>query len=242
MHMSVLEPMALLRSYHPFIVFPVHFGGFLSPQQQQGMVVSGSYIQLLLAIIGSSYAYVSFYGKFFLPIDAYPTSACGKIVAVFALLCGVLVIAFPVSIFSELWSNELHALHEMKNQFDEINDDDYADGLSYQSSEDQQAPVKFVSTTSTNNFEYPQNGLKQLDTSMSFRSMVRDETLSTDSVIKTGINQRHSGNNDLSDHDSVASEHKFTAKDVAELRQYVETIENSQQQIRKILAKLDQSK
>lgn len=144
-----------------------------------------------------------------------------------------------MSIFSELWSNELHALHEMKNQFDEIkDDDDYADGLSYQSSEGQQAPVKFVSTTSTNNFEYPQSALTQLDTSMSFTSMVRNDNVSTDSVIETGINERHSRNDD----DTVASDHKFTAKDVAELRQYVETIENSQQQIRKILAKLDQSK
>ena len=53
-------------------------------------------------------------------LDAYPTSACGKIVAVFALLCSVLVIAFPVSIFSELWQKELHAIGELKNLYNEF--------------------------------------------------------------------------------------------------------------------------
>ena len=39
--------------------------------------------------------------------DTYPTSVGGKIVAVFAMLLGILVIAFPVSVFSDLWSKEL---------------------------------------------------------------------------------------------------------------------------------------
>jgi len=39
--------------------------------------------------------------------DYYPTSVGGKIVAVFAMLLGLLVVAFPVSIFSDLWSKEL---------------------------------------------------------------------------------------------------------------------------------------
>lgn len=39
--------------------------------------------------------------------DLYPTSVGGKIVASFAMLLGVLVIAFPVSVFSDLWSKEL---------------------------------------------------------------------------------------------------------------------------------------
>jgi hypothetical protein len=39
--------------------------------------------------------------------DLYPTSTAGKWCATFAMLMGVLVIAFPVSVFSELWSHEL---------------------------------------------------------------------------------------------------------------------------------------
>ena len=39
--------------------------------------------------------------------DTYPTSLGGKCVAALAMLMGVLVIAFPVSVFSDLWSKEL---------------------------------------------------------------------------------------------------------------------------------------
>ena len=39
--------------------------------------------------------------------DTYPVTTGGKIVAAFAMLVGVLVIAFPVSVFSDLWALEL---------------------------------------------------------------------------------------------------------------------------------------
>lgn len=41
------------------------------------------------------------------PLDMYPTTVGGRCVAAMAMLMGVLVIAFPVSVFSDLWSNEL---------------------------------------------------------------------------------------------------------------------------------------
>lgn len=37
----------------------------------------------------------------------YPTSTGGRYVAVLSMMMGVLVIAFPVSVFSELWAEEL---------------------------------------------------------------------------------------------------------------------------------------
>jgi hypothetical protein len=40
--------------------------------------------------------------------DVVPTSNPGKCVAVIAMLMGILIIAFPVSVFSELWCKELH--------------------------------------------------------------------------------------------------------------------------------------
>jgi len=39
--------------------------------------------------------------------DTYPTSTAGQCCAALAMLTGVLVIAFPVSIFSELWQEEM---------------------------------------------------------------------------------------------------------------------------------------
>ena len=39
--------------------------------------------------------------------DTYPTSIGGKCIAALAMMMGVLVIAFPVSVFSDLWSKEL---------------------------------------------------------------------------------------------------------------------------------------
>ena len=42
--------------------------------------------------------------------DTFPTSTAGKYVGAAAMMMGVLVIAFPVSVFSELWSQELRDL------------------------------------------------------------------------------------------------------------------------------------
>lgn len=39
--------------------------------------------------------------------DVYPTTTAGKWVAVGAMMLGVLVVAFPVSVFSELWQREV---------------------------------------------------------------------------------------------------------------------------------------
>ena len=39
--------------------------------------------------------------------DYYPTSRAGKIIAVLAVLLSLLVMAFPVPVFTELWSIEI---------------------------------------------------------------------------------------------------------------------------------------
>jgi hypothetical protein len=59
-------------------------------------------------------------------IDYYPTSTAGKWIACFAMMMGVLVIAFPVSVFSELWHQELRKVQgfDLLNEDDEKNDDD----------------------------------------------------------------------------------------------------------------------
>jgi hypothetical protein len=43
----------------------------------------------------------------FFYLDYYPTSTAGRWCATLAMLTGVFVIAFPVSVFSDLWSEEL---------------------------------------------------------------------------------------------------------------------------------------
>lgn len=49
--------------------------------------------------------------------DTYPTSTGGKFCAAAAMLTGVLVIAFPVSIFSDLWQEEMkNRGHENGNE------------------------------------------------------------------------------------------------------------------------------
>ena len=51
--------------------------------------------------------------------DTYPTTFGGKCVAAMAMMMGVLVIAFPVSVFSDLWSKELKkqgVLNELGSQ------------------------------------------------------------------------------------------------------------------------------
>jgi hypothetical protein len=57
---------------------------------------------------------------YFVSTDYYPTSTAGKYVATFAMLTGVLVIAFPVSVFSELWQKELRQY----SGFEELDGDD----------------------------------------------------------------------------------------------------------------------
>lgn len=54
--------------------------------------------------------------------DVTPTTAMGKIVASMAMLVGVLVIAFPVSVFSDLWSKELRRTGAIQT-LDEDEDD-----------------------------------------------------------------------------------------------------------------------
>lgn len=46
--------------------------------------------------------------------DMYPTSTGGRYVAVLSMMMGVLVIAFPVSVFSELWAEELSGANGFK--------------------------------------------------------------------------------------------------------------------------------
>ena len=57
--------------------------------------------------------------------DVYPMTPAGKWVATLAMLTGVLVVAFPVSVFSQLWSNELRkaGFLELMKQDNNVDDE-----------------------------------------------------------------------------------------------------------------------
>lgn len=61
--------------------------------------------------------------------DYYPTSTGGHCVAACAMLAGVLVIAFPVSVFSELWSDELKEVKGFESMI-EVDSDNTTNGVS----------------------------------------------------------------------------------------------------------------
>jgi hypothetical protein len=59
----------------------------------------------------------------------YPTSTGGRYVAMLSMMMGVLVIAFPVSVFSEPWAEELsdakgfdHVSNSVDSNNDELNE------------------------------------------------------------------------------------------------------------------------
>ena len=54
--------------------------------------------------------------------DCVPSTAFGKFIATLAMLTGVLVIAFPVSVFSDLWSKELRKTRAFAGLF--LDDDE----------------------------------------------------------------------------------------------------------------------
>lgn len=56
--------------------------------------------------------------------DTVPTTTAGKWVGVFAMLTSVLVIAFPVSVFSELWQKELRKTGALQALEEDDDDDD----------------------------------------------------------------------------------------------------------------------
>ena len=60
--------------------------------------------------------------------DIVPATALGKLIATFAMLTGVLVVAFPVSVFSDLWSRELHKTKAWRalDVMEEDNDDHHS--------------------------------------------------------------------------------------------------------------------
>ena len=89
----------------PFDSIPKAFWWFLVTATTVGYGVRDVH---LIPIIAMQFLRSNLFNKILLLAkDMYPTSTGGRYVAVLSMMMGVLVIAFPVSVFSELWAEEL---------------------------------------------------------------------------------------------------------------------------------------
>jgi len=92
-----------------------------------------------------------------LQLDYYPTSTAGKWIACFAMMMGVLVIAFPVSIFSDLWREELQkvqgfqVLHRTEEMEEDCDDGgtEKEDNDDLRLHEETSSPWKYLPTLAT---------------------------------------------------------------------------------------------
>jgi hypothetical protein len=147
--------------------------------------------------------------------DMYPTTVGGKFVAAMAMLTGVLVIAFPVGVFSDLWSHELKksGVHHLVDSDDDDDDEEEEDG--------QAASMEFSVDKLGN---YQAHGRTEL-TQPSERSGM---TL----LNRNGMTLSRT----IREHENQVM---LTAQDVATLTKHMRIMEKSQDRIRGILAKYD---
>jgi hypothetical protein len=75
-------------------------------------------------------------------LDYYPTSTAGQWVSACAMLTGVFVIAFPVSVFSDLWSEELKEVKGLESLFEDDSCDDNENGGSNVNSGKEYAEIR----------------------------------------------------------------------------------------------------
>jgi len=146
--------------------------------------------------------------------DVYPTTSMGKFIATFAMLTGVLVIAFPVSVFSELWSAELHKT--TWHALDVIDEDEDEDGALPQTPAiptDVNAPVE-----SARSYDPFAIGERQ------------ESDVTNGAQIYTSTSTRSAAS--IEDNEIV-----LRKDDVTALLGHIQTINESQKQIRGILRK-----
>jgi hypothetical protein len=144
--------------------------------------------------------------------DVYPTSTPGKCVASLAMLVGVLVIAFPVSVFSDLWSKELRKTGAFQALDDEEDDDgdDHANGGT-------KGPISGSGTPSSGAAAARSVGFDSLQDAPPRYSFDHDTTTT----------------NIAADADHIV----IRKDDLAEVAAHLHTISESQRQIRIILKK-----
>lgn len=148
--------------------------------------------------------------------DMVPTSPLGKIVGSCAMLVGVLVIAFPVSVFSELWSKELKANGAYRSITENSTRDDF-DDMDDDSIGKERAPPKVISAiVDTSGMKDDHSASKE---SASFHSL----------VLKPEVEPFRFDDGHL----DVAS--------IQAIRHYMSVIDDAQQKIQSLLEKIEVS-
>jgi hypothetical protein len=144
--------------------------------------------------------------------DFVPTSKAGKCVAAIAMLMGILIIAFPVSVFSDLWCKELHL------RGFEAQDDDSGDGSDGGDGKNEEKNLGALpnATKGSNNVGH-----------LSFESLPEDAATSP-----YLLDYRKA----VPDGDHIV----IRKDDLAEMVAHFQTITESQRQIRTILKKYQQ--
>ena len=149
----------------------------------------------------------------------YPTTVGGRCVAALAMLMGVLVIAFPVSVFSDLWS---HELKQRGVDYEDILDDD--------------------------NEEIGSSSKPETKNGASLSVRFSDEIRLSEGTGGTSSSIRYRSEAHLSQRTgeslaTIESEDEggvtLNADDVAAITKHLRIMEKSQERIRSILAKYD---
>lgn len=151
---------------------------------------------------------------FLLPVgygDIFPSTTLGKCIATFAMLMGVLVVAFPVSVFSDLWSHELHK--SAWQSLDAIDEEDEGEDTTERKDEGPISPDSFRSDLE------------------GFGAMTgRSSVASSDN---NGVEPSQDKYHGVVDDDHIL----LRKEDLAELVEHMRTINDSQKKIRGILSK-----
>jgi hypothetical protein len=166
--------------------------------------------------------------------DMHPESTMGKWVATCAMLMGVLVIAFPVSVFSELWSKELRKAGAILDD----EEDDVDDDMNKMNSKnrDVQAPKE------ENRSENVQGSSGKYDPTL-FPASYELESLARTAFTSSSSNNTSPApkmRKSLSIESTYSMDENYLAMhkdDLAELYDHYQSINESQRQIRVILRK-----
>jgi hypothetical protein len=170
--------------------------------------------------------------------DTYPTTPSGKAVAALAMILGVLVIAFPVSVFSELWSKELKAVGAFRS----------VGGSKKESSEKARTPPKVISAKlKRRKSGYRANNFAQMralsnpdfntinDTPVVKIASIDEEMKENDS--DGGENESNSSLDKNTE--ALKIDEALTMTDIEAIRHHLAVVDEAQSKIRMLLQKIE---
>ena len=163
--------------------------------------------------------------------DSVPTTTGGKWVAFFAMMTGVLVIAFPVSVFSDLWSKELKRTGALSALDDDEEEDDDDKGTKERDEEGGPSSNGKGVTFQVAEMDVPGAAVRgdpSDDLPASLRS--NDGPLG-EATITTGVSRRQSSSS------LKESQVAIDRDDLTSLLTHVHSIQESQREIKLILRK-----